>query len=69
MSDDGQLALDFALSVFDEPDTLTKAEYLRERRAALDATWVRRHEVTLVDPPATVGGRPYQDVDVSGGRL
>jgi hypothetical protein len=54
--DDGQLALDFSFGVFDEPDTLTKAEYVRYR-------------YTLADPPPTWGGRPYQDVDVSGGRL
>lgn len=54
--------------VYDQPDTLTKAEYLRERRLALRATWVRHHAV-VADLPATWAGRPYQDVAVSGERL
>jgi hypothetical protein len=55
-TEEGQLALDFGLSVFDEPDTLTREEY-------------HRYRYTFVEPPPTWGGRPYQDVDVSGERL
>lgn len=63
----GQLPL-FDLGVYDEPDTLTKAEYYQERTAALRTTWRRRREVEvrLSDPPVSWGGRPYTDVPVVG---
>jgi hypothetical protein len=54
--DDGQLALDFALGIFDEPDTLTKEEF-------------RRYRYTLLEPPPTWGGRSYVNVEPTGDRL
>jgi hypothetical protein len=64
----GQLPL-FDLGVYDEPDTLTKAEYLQARRAELVAAWRRREQVRLTEAPPIWDGRPYQDVTVSGERL
>jgi hypothetical protein len=55
MTDDGQLALDFGLSVFDEP-ALTKEEF-------------RRYRYTPLEPPPTWGGRPYVNVEPTGERL
>jgi hypothetical protein len=61
----------FDLGAYDEPDTLTKAEYLRLRRADLVAAWRarRRVEVRLAEPPPTWAGRPWRDVEVTGDRL